>query len=147
MLRYFWAGGAVSSWLVVFFTIASVLVALPAIAQSDHEGIDCKKTQTDLELSICAGRLERQSYQEMETVYQQLAQQYQSEKMGPKDYREKQWRYLKVSQRTWLAYRQAHCRWVASKLGGGTIQPAVEASCQNGLNQKRMTELLENLED
>ncbi len=135
------------SLLAGAFIMAFTLSASPAIAQYNDEDIDCKKTQTDLEVTICAGRLEQQSYQEMEAVYQQLEQKYQSEKEGPKDYRDKQRRYLKVSQQTWLAYRQAHCRWVASKFGGGTIQPAVEASCENGLNQQRMAELLENLED
>lgn len=135
------------SLLTGAFTIAFILSATSAIAQSDDENIDCKKPHGDLEMTICAGRLEQQSYQEMEAVYQQLEQKYQSEKEGPKDYRDKQRRYLQVSQQTWLAYRQAHCRWVASKFDGGTIQAAIEVSCQNDLNQKRMAELLENLED
>jgi uncharacterized protein len=87
-MRYSLLAGAV--------TIAFILSATSAIAQYDDESIDCKKPHGDLEMTICAGRLEQQSYQEMEAVYQQLEQKYQSAKEGPKDYRDKQRRYLKV---------------------------------------------------
>jgi uncharacterized protein YecT (DUF1311 family) len=134
------------SLLTGAFSIACILGTLPAIAQ-DAKKPDCKKAKTDSELSICAEQVAWQSYQEMEAVYQQLEKKYQSEKEGPKDYREKQWRYLKVSQQNWFAHRRSHCRWVASKFDGGTIQPVVEASCKNGLNKQRMAELLDNLDD
>jgi uncharacterized protein YecT (DUF1311 family) len=132
------------SLLTGVFTIAFILGTFPAIAQ-DAKNNDCKKARTDLDLWICAEQVAWKSYQEMEAVYQQLETKYQSEKEGPKDYREKQWRYLKVSQQNWFAHRRSHCRWVASKFDGGTLQPVVEASCKNGLNKQRMAELLDNL--
>jgi uncharacterized protein YecT (DUF1311 family) len=136
-MRYLLLAGA--------FTIAVVLSASSAIAQ-DEDKIDCKKAQSDVNLSICASRSEQQSYQEMQAVYQQLEKKYQSEKEGPKDYREKQWRFLKVSQQDWVAYRRTHCRWVASKFDGGTLHPVLEISCLDGLNKQRMAQLLDNLE-
>ncbi len=132
-------------WLAGVFTIGLMLSAMPTIAQNE-EKIDCKKAQSDYNLTICASQSERQSYQDMEAVYQQLEKKYQSEKEGPKDYREKQWRYLRVSQQDWLGYRRSHCRWVASKFDGGTLRPLVEISCQDGLNKQRMAQLLDNLD-
>jgi uncharacterized protein YecT (DUF1311 family) len=134
------------SLFVSVLTVAMTWGALPAIAQDEAE-IDCQKPQTTLEMTICAGRSERQSDQEMQAVYQKLHHQYQSGDIGPKDYRKKRLKYLMTSQQAWLKHRQAHCTWVASKFDGGSIQPAIGASCYARLNRQRMTELLEDLEE
>ncbi|MBD2326107.1 lysozyme inhibitor LprI family protein [Alkalinema sp. FACHB-956] len=143
------------------YAIACLFSPFPAIAQYDDE-IDCEKTQTDLEIVICAGRSEQQSYQAMQAAYQKVQQQYQSQNYQSQNYqsqnhqsqndlaegyREKRLNSLIASQKAWFEYRQAHCKWIASKLGGGSMQPTAEVTCQAELNQQRMAELLQDLED
>jgi uncharacterized protein YecT (DUF1311 family) len=48
---------------------------------------------------------------------------------------------LEEAQRQWVRYRDAHCTWVASSSEGGTIQPAVHASCLVNLTWERIGEL------
>ncbi len=133
------------SLLAAVFTIVCSLGALPAIAQDEKEETDCKKPRGNYEITICLGQLERQSYQEMEGIYQTLQRQYQSQKYLSKEHRQKRIDYLVKSQQAWLDYRTAQCQWIASGFEGGSSQPIAGISCQLELNRQRIVDLSKDL--
>ncbi|WP_210191647.1 MULTISPECIES: lysozyme inhibitor LprI family protein [Rhodomicrobium] len=45
---------------------------------------------------------------------------------------------LVASQRAWLAFRDAECRFSASATAGGSVQPAILASCLDGMTRDRI---------
>lgn len=135
------------SLLTGFFTLALILGALPSIAQDKKEETDCKNPRANYEITICKSQLERQTYKEMETIYQKLQQQYQAERKSLSKYYEKRLRYLIESQEAWLKYRETQCRWIASGFEGGSMQPIVGLSCQIELNRQRIEQLSRELEN
>ncbi|WP_179641026.1 lysozyme inhibitor LprI family protein [Sphingomonas guangdongensis] len=48
---------------------------------------------------------------------------------------------LRASQRHWIAFRDAECRFVASGVSGGSVQPMVVAGCMERLTNDRLRQL------
>jgi len=52
---------------------------------------------------------------------------------------------LLTAQRSWLAYRNAHCAFIASATEGGSAQPMIRAMCMEELTTQRNKELQDQL--
>ena len=55
------------------------------------------------------------------------------------------WLQLTKIQKTWVEYRDAHCRWDSRAVEGGSMQPMWEANCRASLTEARIADLKHQL--
>lgn len=121
---------------IVLFT-AVVLFAAHAIAQrprvkpAPQQKQPCAGLTTQSEMNRCAEDEYRKADAELNRVYQQVMS-----KLEP-DHRER----LKVAQRAWLTFRDAHCDCEAFTFNGGSMQPLSYYSCLSATTKERITQL------
>ncbi|MCJ8277091.1 MAG: DUF1311 domain-containing protein [Bdellovibrionales bacterium] len=49
---------------------------------------------------------------------------------------------FRASQRAWLAFRQANCKWQSNDAYGGTMQPLLATGCSNRMTKERIIEMV-----
>lgn len=103
--------------------------AVPARAQRAFPA-GCKG-ETQLALNECAAARAAAAEAELAKLYRSM----QRADSGVAS------RMLRESQRTWMRYRDAHCRWVAAGWEGGTIQPVYYSLCMERVTRARIRQL------
>jgi Uncharacterized protein conserved in bacteria len=122
--------------------IATVLAASAATAQ-DQPDVDCKNAQTQMEMTYCAE-------QDFADADEQLNAQYKITRQVMKDWDGDAMDglgsaadALLVSQRAWLAFRDAQCAFHGYQARGGTMEPMLIYGCQAELTRQRTQQLKE----
>jgi uncharacterized protein YecT (DUF1311 family) len=49
--------------------------------------------------------------------------------------------YLLAAQRSWITYKEAHCKAIAYQFDGGSMQPMIKYSCLETLTRERIQQL------
>ena len=118
----------------------SVLMAA-AVAASPPQ-LDCKDPQTQTDMNICAGRTYEAADAEMARQYRLLASRMkQTDTAGPEYFAA-----LLESQRAWLKFRDAQCKFEGYLVKGGTAEPLMISRCSEELTKKRTEDLKSLLE-
>lgn len=94
---------------------------------------DCDNASDQRTLDACAATAFEKSDAELNSVYKQIEQRLTDDADKLK--------LLVTAQRNWIAFRDAECAFSASNVAGASAYPMVNASCQDGLTQKRTDEL------
>ena len=126
----------------IAFVMASALAglyALPAMAQQPN--VDCKKAETQSDMTYCA-------QVDADKADKALNTQYQATRKKLKDWDTAAIKELKgaddsllKAQRAWVAFRDAHCASWGFQAHGGTLEPMLVAACQADMSRKRTAEL------
>ena len=114
---------------------ALVAVAQKPAAQTKKQ--PCADAQNQQEMNRCAAEEYKKADAELNRVYQQLLPKLEAA------HKEK----LKAAQRSWLAFRDAHCDYEAFIFEGGTMQPLIQASCLEAVTRERTKQLRASLQE
>ena len=85
--------------------------------------------QTQMEMNMCAG-------QRYEALDAQLNKVYRKLERSPE---------LVAAEKAWIAFRDAQCKFEASAVAGGSMQPMVYADCLSSLTEDRIGQLQDAL--
>jgi uncharacterized protein YecT (DUF1311 family) len=113
----------------------SLAVHPPKAAAQASSGA-CPDARSTVEMRECFDRAFRAADAELNRVYAAL--QRKSDSRGRT--------LLRSSQRAWIAYRDAECRFRASESEGGTLYPVELLSCRTDLTKDRTRELRKSLD-
>lgn len=97
----------------------------------------CADAQNQQEMNRCAADEYKKADAELNRVYQQLLPKLEAA------HKEK----LKVAQRAWLGFRDAHCDYEAFIFDGGTMQPLIQYSCLETVTRERTKQLRASLQE
>lgn len=113
---------------ILSLSIASSLVASTAFAE------ECDRNdQTQTGMSICAVSAFAASDAKLNAAYGQIMKRLSDNAAARK--------LLQASQRGWIAFRDAECKFASSGVEGGSIQPMIQAGCLQGLTDARVAQL------
>ena len=94
---------------------------------------DCDSVSTQGGLNICAGRAFETADAELNTAYGQLV----ARLAGQPDIR----KLLAAAERSWVAFRDRECDFMASGVQGGSVQPMIYSMCLTSLTKARLQDL------
>lgn len=97
----------------------------------------CEDAQNQQEMNRCAAEEYKKADAELNKAYQQLLPKLEA------PHKEK----LKVAQRAWVVFRDAHCDYEAFMFDGGTMQPLIQASCLEAVMRERTKQLRAALQE
>ncbi|MGK9164662.1 DUF1311 domain-containing protein [Inquilinus limosus] len=107
-------------------TAVVLLAALPAAAQ------DCPD-DSQAGLNQCAGAAYKKADAALNATYRQIMARLKGNDAAAKA--------LVAAQRAWIAYRDAECRFMASGVEGGSVQPMIVAQCLEQVTSQRTDDL------
>jgi uncharacterized protein YecT (DUF1311 family) len=108
---------------------ALLLSGTPALLAAQRGGDPCPDARTQFDMNACAaGQLAR-----ADTV---LNERYQRLLRALADEPGRVER-LRVAQRAWIRFRDAHCDFEASQFEGGSMKPMTDSLCRAGLTEER----------
>lgn len=113
-------------------------ILLPAIAFSMMASAalaeECDRNdQTQTGMNICAGADYAASDAKLNEAYGEIMRRL-SESADAK-------KLLQESQRAWIAFRDAECKFSASRVDGGSVYPMILAMCLTGVTNARVEQL------
>ena len=99
------------------------------LTSSPGRATDCSKAQTQMALTECAGSAFEKSDAQLNKVYKEAMSRLKSSPDKAK--------LLKASEKAWISFRDAQCRFISSAVEGGSAQPMIQADCANDLTKAR----------
>ena len=113
---------------ILLIPIICSLVASAAVA----EGCD-RNDQTQTGMNICAASDYAASDAKLNSAYGEIMKRLSDNADARK--------LLQDSQRAWIAFRDAECKFASSGAEGGSIYPMVYSGCQQGITDARVAQL------
>ncbi len=95
------------------------------------ESINCNNPQTTLEMRHCASQSYEKADKQLNQVYRQL-----KPKLSPS--RQKK---LVETQLAWIEFRDKNCKFEASHVEGGSLEPVLELLCLVEMTEERVKDL------
>lgn len=118
-----------STLLSVTLAMLAVLAVLPGAAF----GQTCDNSENQMELNQCFADILKTSDVRLNAAYREIEKRLADDSF----YLER----LKSSQRAWIAFRDAECRFINARADGGSIFSMLQSQCHTTLTDKRATEL------
>jgi uncharacterized protein YecT (DUF1311 family) len=118
------------------FAVALAGLALLAFSPAhadEADGIDCAHAMTQQDMNICADKDYRRADAELNRVYRKT--------IAGQDGHSRD--LLRASERAWIGFRDAQCRFESAENEGGTIYPLVYGGCLTALTMARTKQLKE----
>lgn len=114
-------------------------------AQAAEPKVDCEEPMTQMAMNICAGRDYQKADKALNAVYNKAADEMKrlDKEAAPDDGRPGYFQSLLTAQRTWLVYRDTHCRSVGYLARGGSMEPMLISGCKARLTRERTEKLRE----
>jgi uncharacterized protein YecT (DUF1311 family) len=108
-----------------------VLLALtPLLFSPLAPAVDCENAADQATMNQCAAQQHKAADKELNALYQQITARLTANPDSKK---------LMVSaQRTWIAFRDAECRFSASGVAGGSAYPLIYGNCITDLTKARV---------
>ena len=108
-----------------------VLLALtPLLFSPLAPAVDCENAADQATMNQCAAQQHKAADKELNALYQQITARLTANPDSKK---------LMVSaQRTWIAFRDAECRFSASGVAGGSAYPLIYGNCITELTKARV---------
>lgn len=111
--------------------LALIPMVLAPLAPSFVSADECTDAAADQRtMDDCAEKAYRAADAELNTLYRQIERRLASDADTMK--------LLVATQRAWVGFRDAECRFAASGVSGGSAYPAIFAGCATGLTKKRI---------
>ncbi len=98
---------------------AVLLCTLHAAGTTAASAADCTRAVTQAEIDSCFGSNFATADKKLNQIYQQLIKSLQPQEQ----------QMLRDAQRTWVAFRDKHCAFVANPNQGGSIYPSIVDAC------------------
>jgi len=98
-------------------------------------GSDCSNAQTQVAINECMQANYANADQKLNALYQRLMDRLQAPDA----------KQLRDAQRSWVAFRDKHCAFVAKPNTGGSIYPSIFASCLEKATSARAAQLHDRL--
>lgn len=127
------------------FAAAVLLAGLPLSAGSAvGQEINCDDPQVQFELNVCAARDFQKADRKLNEVYQTIIAKNARQDGAASD-EDKAWvAALRISQRAWVAFRDADCDGLVGRdWFGGSGQPMAVNACKAELTRRRTKDLVE----
>jgi uncharacterized protein YecT (DUF1311 family) len=105
--------------------VLAALAPLPARA-------DCDPNATQMDLNQCAGAAFEAADKELNALYQQMRHRLADDPDTT--------HLLTVSQRAWVAWRDAECDFASASVAGGSIYPMIRAQCLTERTEARVAD-------
>lgn len=126
--------------LLLPFLCGCVLLQDAPVEAQEPE-VDCKKAETQMELTYCAeqdfdaaDKVLNTQYQAARKATKRWDADAEADQKGADD-------ALVRAQRAWVAYRDAQCESFGYQAHGGSMEPQLIYECQADLTRKRTAEL------
>lgn len=118
--------------------LSILLLALPGVLAAQDDDPDfCPEGRTQMDMNACAADEWALADSILNDTWRQVTRTLRPERAGP----------LRDAQRAWIRFRDAECEFQASRYGGGSIAPSVEALCRAELTRRRTEDLMQVLHD
>jgi uncharacterized protein YecT (DUF1311 family) len=91
---------------------------------------DCDNATDQATMNQCAAQQHKAADKELNALYQQITNRLKSNPDSKK--------LLLGAQRSWIAFRDAECRFSASAVEGGSVYPLVYSNCVTELTKARV---------
>ena len=116
------------------FFVALLILLPAAIAKAD----DCTNATTQKSMNECARKAYEKSDAELNKLYRQITRRLK----GEPDTKER----LVKTQRAWVNFRDAECKFATSNALGGSIYPLMYFICLEHLTRKRVGDFKDYLD-
>lgn len=107
-----------------------LLALLPLLFTTVAHAVDCDNANTQGDMNQCAAQQYKASDKELNALYQQITQRLKDSPEAKK--------LLVGAQRSWVAFRDAECKFSASGVEGGSVYPLIYSNCTTGLTKARV---------
>ena len=116
--------------------LACLMMITPAFAD---DALNCKDPQDQNSMTQCAALDFEKADKELNKIWPKLKSDAQGNDQGTgkTEYVDA----LLASQRTWLAYLEAQCKWQGFDMHGGSGEPMLYYGCKARLTSERIKEL------
>ncbi|CAN7556168.1 lysozyme inhibitor LprI family protein [Aminobacter sp. LjRoot7] len=113
---------------ILLISMAGAMLASVASAEECY-----RNDQTQMGMNICAAADYAASDAKLNTAYGDIMKCLSDNADARK--------MLQDSQRAWIAFRDAECKFASSGVEGGSIQPMIHSGCLQGLTDARVAQL------
>ncbi|AWM93352.1 urease-associated protein [Pseudomonas sp. 31-12] len=108
-----------------------VLLALtPLLLTTVAHAADCDNATDQATMNQCAAQQHKTADKELNALYQQITNRLKSNPDSKK--------LLLGAQRSWIAFRDAECKFSASAVEGGSVYPLIYSNCVTELTKARV---------
>jgi len=107
-----------------------LLALTPLLFTSMAFAVDCDNATDQATMNQCASQQHAAADKELNALYQQIT----SRLKGNPDSK----KMLAGAQRSWIAFRDAECRFSASGVEGGSVYPLIYSNCVTELTKARV---------
>lgn len=95
-----------------------------------HAAVNCDNATDQVTMNQCASQQHAAADKELNALYQQITSRLKSNPDSKK--------LLVGAQRSWIAFRDAECRFSASGVEGGSVYPLIYSNCVTELTKARV---------
>ena len=115
----------------LLFFLAMVVMALASLAPTSiARADDCANAMDQATMNECANAAYQKSDAQLNALYKQIKQRLKGDGAATK--------LFVATQRAWVAFRDAECKFSSSAVSGGSIYPTVYAECLDRLTKARV---------
>lgn len=130
------------NWGLILLTCGCVLLKDAPASSEDVRNVDCNNAQTQADMNQCAAEDYRKADAAMNAQWAETrAAMLAFDKVSSPSEDNGAAKRLLLSQRAWLAYRDAACDVEGYSVQGGSMQPLTISSCLADLTTRRTEEL------
>lgn len=112
--------------------IATVAVFLASFTVAQAEQ-NCGDLTNQADMNICAGKAYKASDAELNKVYRKIQARLKDDADTAK--------LLVSTQKAWIGFRDAECKFSSSGVEGGSVYPFISASCLDAMTKSRIEDL------
>lgn len=103
--------------------------------------LDCDNAMTQHAMNRCAAIAYERADAELNNLWREVRQQMRDQEEVVDDGRPSSWETLLEAQRSWIVFRETHCRLEGYDARGGSLEPLLVSSCLEKLTRQRIEQL------
>ncbi|WP_411960670.1 lysozyme inhibitor LprI family protein [Pseudomonas mandelii] len=107
-----------------------LLALTPLLFTTVAHAADCDNATDQTTMNQCAAQQHKAADKELNALYQQITQRLKSNPDSKK--------LLLGAQRSWMAFRDAECKFASAGVEGGSVYPLIYSNCVTELTKARV---------
>ncbi|WP_282411620.1 lysozyme inhibitor LprI family protein [Pseudomonas sp. PS02303] len=107
-----------------------LLALTPLLFTTVAHAADCDNATDQATMNQCAAQQHKATDKELNALYQQITQRLKSNPDSKK--------LLLGAQRSWIAFRDAECKFASAGVEGGSVYPLIYSNCVTELTKARV---------
>lgn len=107
-----------------------LLALTPLLFTTVAHAADCDNATDQATMNQCAAQQHKAADKELNVLYQQITQRLKSNPDSKK--------LLLGAQRSWIAFRDAECKFASAGVEGGSVYPLIYSNCVTELTKARV---------